>query len=114
MSENNQHNAVIVPDNDTDELVAPECNRAEHNADLEQSNSPTVETITEACRKKATDNGVLIELQNSLSIVCCAKINRKDTNVDETMIKVHDQLFSDSTRLGCAEQLIKAEGRFSK
>ena len=60
-----------------------------------------------------TTNGLLSELQNLLSVACYECVNQKTMKNDELMLKMHEQLFSNSTRIGFAKQLIRGEGHFS-
>ena len=62
---------------------------------------------------QATKNGMQIEFQNCLSMICYASMSNKTMKNEEIISKMHEQLFSNSTRMGCAEQLAKGEGHFA-
>ena len=60
----------------------------------------------------ATINGALTEAQMFLSDVCYETANTKTMKSEELAQKMHELLFSTTTRMGFAEQLLKGEGHF--
>ena len=61
----------------------------------------------------ATTNGLIIEMQNLLSVPCYECVNQKTMKNNELIGTIHDQLFSNSARIGVAEQLIRGKGHFA-
>ena len=60
-----------------------------------------------------TVNGLMTEMKNLLSVPCYECANQKTIKNDELIGKRCDHLFSNSTRIGFAEQLIRGEGNFA-
>ena len=77
--------------------------------------SPTnINEIDVTIPEVATNNGLMTELQNLLSVVCYEAVNKKTMKTEELITKMYEQLFSNSTRMGYAEQLIRGEGYFAQ
>ena len=77
--------------------------------------SPTnINEIDVTIPEVTTNNGLMTELQNLLSIVCYEAVNKKTMKTKELITKMYEQLFSNSTRMGYAEQLIRGEGHFAQ
>ena len=109
--------------NDTNgDVHTPPPNIDEIHADSDDDNSvtanlyyvnDTLNTSASNASRKPTKNGILNELQNTLSIACYEAANKKDMKADELMIKCYNELFSNVTRVGFSEQLIRGEGHFA-
>ena len=69
-------------------------------------------TNNAAIKEQSSKNGLLIEFQNTISAMCYESVNLQTMKIDELCVKVHERLFSTSTRKGFAEQLMNAEGIF--
>ena len=113
MSDNNQSVYEVAQIDDIEQNSTLESNSAEHITAEQTHTTCTVETPADASKQKASGNRILVELQNFLSVVCYEAINKKDMKRDDIMMQMHAKLFSISTRMGYAEQLIRGEGHFS-
>ena len=60
-----------------------------------------------------TKHGLLMECQNVLSVICYETANTRDMKQDVLIASMHKLLFSNSTRMGCAEQFLKGDGPFA-
>ena len=59
-----------------------------------------------------TKHGLLMECQNVLSVIYYKTANTRDIKQDVLITSMCRLLFSNSTRMGCAEQFIKGNGPF--
>ena len=76
-------------------------------SEAETPNQPNPTTYEPSSR-----NGILIEFQNTMSVPAYENVNTKTMKMEELCTKVHEQLFSTSTRKGFAEKLMSGEGQF--
>ena len=103
-------------DASTPSPIADELDVDSDEENLDTPNVPSNDTSnvsTSHASRKPTKNGTLHELQLLLSVACYEAANKKDMKTEELMAKCHEQLFSNSTRMGFAEQLVRGEGHFA-
>ena len=109
---NDTNEDVYTPPPNADEIDVDSDDDGSVTANLSSING-TLNTSTSNTSRKPTKNGMLNELQNTLSIACYEAANKKDMKEDKLMIKCCNELFSNSTRMGFSEQLIRGEGHFA-
>ena len=89
-----------------DELVPAEDNNNFPDDDELGATSTTASATTQ----RSTINGMMIELQNTLSVMCYQRVNKNTMKHQELCNKMHAELFSTSSRVGYVEQLMNGEG----
>ena len=100
----------------TEHLVATVI--ADLNTNIENDNHPNNHdsddptNINSSNQQRSTINGLLIEFQNLMAVACYQSVNTNTMKQNELCTKMHDELFSNSARVGHAEQLMKGEGPF--
>ena len=82
MNDKNQSVSEVVLIDDIEQNSTLESNSAEQIAAEHAHTSCTAETPADASKQKASENGILVELQNLLSIACYESINKKDMKRD--------------------------------